>query len=396
MKRSSGLEPVNLTATELAALRAATTHNADFMICGGRVRLFTNDTAALENFGRTFEAFRCATAPAAPAEMMLHALCEQAPEPMATFLVRDRAYRAYNPMLLANPEAVLEYLLIAHMETHYVVHAGCVARDRQGLVISGSSHMGKTTLTAFLVARGLQFLSDEIAPLSRTDGSIAPFPQALGIRAGPATSLVEALPGTDFVWGADRKKLVTARDFTGTAMATPVPLHAIVFVTNRVSAAVSTARQFDGRARVLFDTMTDAFRKAVLEQTQSELVAEATPNADLHALTLQSRAPGAFLTALRRTAAEHDIPVLQIEYEDLEDKDFNAEPRLLKLPAAAGILELVKKIPASQKAELVRTQFGGHLPPLIEELSRLTRQVTFYKLSPGRLETMVQIIGNLP
>jgi hypothetical protein len=68
----------------------------------------------------------------------------------------------------------------------------------------------------------------------------------------------------------------------------------------------------------------------------------------------------------------------------------------MKLPAAAGVMELVKKMPASQKAELIRTQFGNSMPRLIAEISNKVRDVSFYKLTPGRLEAMLQAIETLP
>jgi hypothetical protein len=90
------------------------------------------------------------------------------------------------------------------------------------------------------------------------------------------------------------------------------------------------------------------------------------------------------------------VSLVGIEHEDLDESDFGAEPKLAQLPRAIGLLELVKKIHPAQKAELIRTVFGGRMPPLIEELSGLTKNVAFYKLTPGRLSAMIEIVEALP
>lgn len=390
------LQSVTLPPAERDAVVASADRCEDFMICGRRFRLCANDSVSIEGFRRTFEDFRCLPDPAAAADMTLYCHRRGDPVPTATFAVWDRGYRTTDPGLVADPFPVLDHLLIAHMRTHYIIHAGCVSRRDRGIIISGSSHMGKTTLTTFLVSRGMGFLSDEIAPIARADGRVAPFPLHLGIRAGPAATLVDALPGTAFECGEDRKKLVNARHLNRSVVQNPVPLHAVVFLTSRMSSEVSTARKFEGFARVTFAAMDAAFRRAILDQTRSDLVGEESPAPSLFSLLLQSREPAGFLDAVRRTAEQYGIPIVFIEYEDLDARDFSADPRLMKLPAAAGVMELAKKMPASQKAELVRTQFGGRMPPMIEELSRAVRDVGFYKLSPGRLEAMIQAIETLP
>lgn len=310
-------------------------------------------------------------------------------------MVGDRFYRTEHPQLVADPSVVLDYLLITHFRSHYFLHAGCVSRNGRGIVISGASHMGKTTLTTFLVARGMGYLSDEAAPISRADATVAPFPLELGIREGPAADLVGLLPGRPFESYGDRKKLVKADHLGRSVVPSPAPLHAVVFLAARVTVEVSTARKFDGRARVVFGATNDAFEAALAAATQSTIVRESSPAPGLVSMLFESRDPDGFLRVLRRTAAEYAIPVIFVDHEDLDARNFAAEPELLRLPQSAGIIELVKKVPASQMAELVRTEFGGSMPRLIEEVAGLTRGVAFYKLSPGRLEAMLQAVESL-
>jgi len=65
----------------------------------------------------------------------------------------------------------------------FVIHAGVVSWEGQGIVIPGPSMAGKTTLVREFVRRGGVYYSDEFAVLD-SKGQAHPFPRALHIREG--------------------------------------------------------------------------------------------------------------------------------------------------------------------------------------------------------------------
>ena len=68
---------------------------------------------------------------------------------------------------------------------HYVVlHAGGVALNGSGVIISGPSGAGKTTLTAALVRSGFGYLTDEALAIDPSTGLLHPYPKALSIKRG--------------------------------------------------------------------------------------------------------------------------------------------------------------------------------------------------------------------
>ncbi len=76
---------------------------------------------------------------------------------------------------------------------HLFVHAGAVVIDGRGWVIIGESGAGKTSTVAILVRKGAAYLSDEVALLDPTSGTVAPF--ALPMAVKPWTAKVaEPLP----------------------------------------------------------------------------------------------------------------------------------------------------------------------------------------------------------
>jgi hypothetical protein len=75
----------------------------------------------------------------------------------------------------------LHQLLIESETSHALLHAGAVAFGDNLVVVPGSSHSGKSTLTAALLDVGGSYYSDEQAIVA-TDGTVAPFPRPLQIR----------------------------------------------------------------------------------------------------------------------------------------------------------------------------------------------------------------------
>lgn len=111
-----------------------------------------------------------------------------------------------------------------------LLHAAAVARDGRCLLLPGRSGVGKTTLAAWLVARGFEYLTDEIVFIPHGSGTVEPFMRPLCVKASAMTVLSARLPGldTEAVLRGDEVTLVPWRAL-GRAAASPTVLSAIVF-----------------------------------------------------------------------------------------------------------------------------------------------------------------------
>lgn len=76
----------------------------------------------------------------------------------------------------------------------FAVHAGVVARDGSAIAVPVDSMGGKSTLTAALVLRGFEYVSDEALCLE-ADGSVVPYTKPLGLSPWS----MDALGLTDLV-----------------------------------------------------------------------------------------------------------------------------------------------------------------------------------------------------
>jgi Coenzyme PQQ synthesis protein D (PqqD) len=92
--------------------------------------------------------------------------------------------------------AIVRVLDLSYPDAHWlaIVHAGAVAGRGGALVLPGISGSGKSTLTAALVQAGLDYLSDDIAPLDGRTGRVLPVPFALSLKEGSWPVLKHAYP----------------------------------------------------------------------------------------------------------------------------------------------------------------------------------------------------------
>jgi hypothetical protein len=65
---------------------------------------------------------------------------------------------------------------------YLLVHAGALVHRGQGVILVGPPFAGKTTLAVALCAEGMEYYSDDVGALGRTDGQLYPFRRRAGIR----------------------------------------------------------------------------------------------------------------------------------------------------------------------------------------------------------------------
>ena len=95
---------------------------------------------------------------------------------------------------------IVQYLVyvadIEHRDYSVAFHAGAVALDGRVAVLPGQAGNGKTSLTAALIASGLQYLSDDLLLMSE-DLEIEGIPFALCIKAGGTKPIAQYYPEID-------------------------------------------------------------------------------------------------------------------------------------------------------------------------------------------------------
>jgi len=88
----------------------------------------------------------------------------------------------YKGHLLSYAQTIFSEIIFSYTRSHFLIHAGSVSRNGSGVLLMGTSGIGKTTLTLELVKKGFHFLSDEYAPVSCDDFTVRPYPRSIGMR----------------------------------------------------------------------------------------------------------------------------------------------------------------------------------------------------------------------
>jgi hypothetical protein len=388
------LEEPELTGAERGRIAAAAVHGAEFALAGMRFRLLCAEPRLLELFREHYGALEVAPDPARPATVAIACGREERTDPHLTLLAGEKAWRIRGEEAVGSAYATIFHLVTLAVRTHYLVHAGCIAVRGRGIVIAAPSGFGKSTLSAHLAVRGAELLSDELAPLERSSGLVSPAPFHVGIRPGVGEHLAQGRTAGAFSFRRDSKKLVPVRSLAGREPAGPVRPHAVVFVTTRPEPSVTTLTKHAGPVRVSFTALAPHFEREVGSLPGLRVLERGCEDA-LPWLMLEAEDPERAMPALLRLAEGRGVGVAGVRLEGHAGPDFTADPALRRIPAAAGVLELVKKVFPLQLKALVQGEFGGRMAPLVQELAGLLGETAFYKLTPGRLEAMISLLEGL-
>lgn len=162
-------------------------HRAVFDVLGVRFALESNHERVLPPFVELLKRFQVADS--VPAERVMRLVCEDVGGG-SSIECDGQTYplEGGEESLIAHAYSLLLHWVFGQVREFFLLHGSAVARGAEGLVISGQSGLGKTTLGCALAAtEGWQLLSDDVAPLSIDDGSLHPFPKALSLRPGIAS-----------------------------------------------------------------------------------------------------------------------------------------------------------------------------------------------------------------
>jgi hypothetical protein len=145
-------------------------------------------------------AFRCRGVPAA-VQPALAALLRGFPAAGPT----AEAFEV--PVAPGDDAPLIEYRLIneaiARARGRWALHAGAVAGPRGTCLILGESGAGKTSLTLWLWASGLELVTDDILPVRQSDLTVERFPRVLHMDCEYSPRLLERIPARPPSYPAD-------------------------------------------------------------------------------------------------------------------------------------------------------------------------------------------------
>jgi hypothetical protein len=143
-----------------------------------------------------------------------------------------------------------------------VLHAGGVVINGRGVIISGSTGSGKSTLTAALVRAGAGYLTDEALAIDPQNGVLHPYPKALTIQRGSWRLLGDLRPPPSEL--SPRAWHVAPADIRPDAIAGPTPASLALFPTYEGSAPArwGASMQKIAGAEALIELLQQSFEQS--------------------------------------------------------------------------------------------------------------------------------------
>jgi DNA polymerase III delta prime subunit len=286
--------------------------------------------------------------------------------------------------------SILFGCLAARVQSHWLLHGGAVVTPRSGggIIFSGPPGCGKTTLVVAMLQSGGGFLSDEVAAISRSSGRLEPFPRAVGVRAG-GLRLLGDLPVTQSLrlLDFDREEIFffPAEKVAAAGLAESCPVRA-VFLLRAGSGereGMKAKSVADYIVQVVVDQASDAWQMALrclLPTTEVQV----QPFVGCDVVGLEPPVAGGCLTDVEALCREHGVVLLNT-FTALDAPAFESAPRLERLPASEGLLQLSQAL-MNRGATLGQTLAG---------LAAAVGGSRFYRLQVGSLPRTVELVWDV-
>jgi hypothetical protein len=387
------LEPVVLDAVERQRIREAARQRRHYRVAGQIVDVAGNSPDVLDRFDFLFGPLRAEGGNAGPREVFFH-LDRGAEPPVFTVFSEAEAFRLADPQVIRWPFVILGRLVIGSITTHACVHSGAVVIGGRAVLLTGGSGLGKSTLVAHLARRGAGFLTDELSPVELATRMVEPHALRIGIRPGPAHALADDRVSLPFSMMGDTKRLVDPSGWSGRPPSERSPLGMIFILSRNATQEVATVRRPAGPVLLAYTQWNEALA-ADLETTFRARVIESRPKEIFTEALVELGDLAEALPQLRARARAMGSLLAYVQYEDVLPPDFSVAPQVVPLAAAAGVLEIIKRIPSSARNRLLESVYHRSMAAMVLGLSGVFADTPFYRLRPGRLDETIALVEKL-
>jgi hypothetical protein len=285
--------------------------------------------------------------------------------------------------------------VLTKIKTHYLLHAASLSFHDRGLILPAASGSGKTTLVLELLKRGFHFLSDDISAVSKSDFILHPFPKSLGILSQTLdlcpeadTDSLKSLP----MIGGGEKKLLDIENLSPGKLGTPCKLQYLVLLGKG-----RADEQGAGGDHCIYIVVNNAPGGLMNDFKEIDGVNNVSivSNNNYPFLKLTLRGKDLIYPHIENICYRHKVLIFDVSYGRDTEPDFNAAPRLEKIPGSVASLELLQRLKGIDHKTLLESTYKGSVSTILLGLSRILQGVACYRLSPGRLRESADFICSL-
>lgn len=289
-------------------------------------------------------------------------------------------------------ELVLFQSMMDAMGDQLLLHAGVVTKNGDAYILYAPSGFGKTTLVLELVSRGYRFFSDEYCPVHLPDFTISAFPRMLGLRSdNPFYKKIKGKNNSFIKY--ENKYFVDCDDvFPGSTGAESQAKYLIV-----LSEQLGTEND---------EKSSNDFIDVVLFKENKQLLDDISEHAEVEVIEKMLRG---FYVGYRLTLPKDKTIVKKLQtiwkrYQNdifcvgiTSDRkpEFSDMPLIEPMQKSETIFEVLTHIMNRAPAGKLMQRFQGKTSNLLLEVGNFVKDVKCYKMKPGALHKMADIIDSL-
>jgi len=356
-------------------------------------------------FARMFPRFRIeAPGEAHGPKALLEVTARPGPDKKGPHIRCDRKnFRlAPPPWLLGHAFSLAVSHIFDQVASHFLIHGGAVESSSGGIILSGPSSTGKTTLVLELVRRGLGYLSDDVAPLEHESRLLAPFPKSAAVRE-ETLALLDLDPHIGFPSplgrGFGAKGFLDIGDLPGARIGAPCPVRFVLFLQGggrkAGNAAGAGAKQEEDHFIDigLLDGSSPILEK--INALPGARLISSHHDEGIEVVRFRLNAVARLTRTVLDLCREHRGDILYAERSKIARPDFDRKPEAQELSPSEGVVELLRDMKNRSDGGRLLADYSASLPRLYLDLADALKEASFFRLAPGELVQTAERICTL-
>jgi len=283
--------------------------------------------------------------------------------------------------------------ILSKVSSHFLIHAGAVSKNDQGMILMADSGHGKTTLVLELVRRGFHFLSDEMAAIGRRDRLVHPFPRSLRIM--PQTLAMTGYDDaghTATMWYD--KLLLDIDSIKPGCLGKKVPIGNIVLLQDPRHPDQEKAVKYGKKLFIQVDQIDALFLKRIRSMRAVRNL-ELDFDSDFPWIIIQTDEPDATLKKVELLCKAHNTFLLNYIRKKETRPKFDTKPMLETISTSQAALILLRRFLGGNQSALLTEVFDNRSLQLYMELAELISDAACHRLFVGPLGDMADIVSML-
>jgi len=373
---------------ELTSLKKKATFCDNYEFLGHHFQIRSDSQQVLDEFKAIYRHFKLNHAPLKDERLTCY-LLSSTPLNKPIIIIGKDCYPLESPGITLN--TYFFHLIAPRLKEYFLIHGGVVSWKGKGIIISGHSTFGKTTLIIELIKRGFMFLSDEVAPIHRLSHKIVPFPRSIGVRR----STLRLFKGLKVCSNGheNRKYMIDIEDIYQGKIGTSCRPRYVIFLSANLDKDLSKK----GDLRFLEIALNRINQNLVrdLRVINGVIDVSEVPGRQYPVLRILLDRKKRTANQLKEVCNKHKCLIFYSIFGKTRTPDFNVSPILTSINKTQGVMELMRMILSGYQPTMVDDVFDGSPCRMLMELADIAKDIQFYQLSMGKLDEMGDLITQL-